>query len=521
MNMMLTKIKDTVKGVLAGFDRIVFKGSMLPLMCAKGAMDFCGSHKIRNKDFKEWAMAQTGQIVEDAMSYSSANGSAGIIQIRNSKIRKEQLAHTRQQDQKIDRGLIGVFSAVEPCFSYKAQYSEGRGYPVLRKEWMKCKHLYFYYDHAQYGFMNIRLQTWFPYHVQLCLNGRQWLRRSLETAGVPFVVEDNKFFDIGDYELAQRFLYEQLDTQWCSLLDEFISEVFPSRSAIVGTHLSYYWTLWQSEWATDYIFGSPEDIAPYMDSLLRHAFMTGVSPRVLRYMDRPLRKDGMPRLDNSNDVVSRLLDFGEGMRVRHWVDENSVKLYNRLNVLRAESTINNAGMFLVKRHTQGQRATAAKRLLPLRQGVADIALRAQVSQQINDRFLDNLAAAHNDKPVRDLLDDVVVPLKKEGRRVRALEPTGKDRALLQAISDPVFCVNALSNKALREILRDKTGYTGRTTKQLSAKISRQLRLLRDHGIIRKLPNRRKYVLTKKGDALTAALNALLAASTAKLMDKAA
>lgn len=521
MNMMVAKIKDAVKGIISGFDRIVFKGSMLPLMSAKGAMDFCGSHKIRNKDFKDWAMAQTQQIVEDAKSYSRAYGSVGIVQIPNSKVRKEELAHTRQEQHHIDTGLIGVYSALEPCWSYKAQYSEGRGYPLLRKDWMKCKHLYFYYDHERYGFMNIRLQTWFPYHVQLCLNGRQWLRRGLATAGVPFVVRDNKFFDIGDYELAQRLLCEQLDTQWRLMLDDFISEVFPSRRAIVGPYLSYYWTLWQSEWATDYIFGSPGDIAPLMDSLLRHAFMTGVSPRVLRYMDRPLRRDGMPRLNTSNEVVSRLLEFGEGMRVRHWVDKNSVKLYNELNVLRTESTINNAGMFLVRRHTRGQCAEAPKRLLPLRQGVADIALRAQVSQQINDRFLDNLAATQCEKPVRDLLDEVVVPLKKDGRRVRALEPTGKDRALLQAISDPVFCVNALSNKVLRENLRDKTGYTGRTTKQLSAKISRQLRLLRDHGIIRKLPNRRKYVLTKKGVELTAALNALLAASTAKLMDKAA
>ena len=112
---------------------------------------------------------------------------------------------------------------------------------------MKCKHLYFYYDHERYGFMNIRLQTWFPYHVQICLNGRQWLRRGLETAAVPFIVRDNKFLDIGDYELAQRLLYDQLDTRWRLLLDDFISEVFPSQRTIIGPYLSYYWTLWQSE----------------------------------------------------------------------------------------------------------------------------------------------------------------------------------------------------------------------------------------------------------------------------------
>jgi hypothetical protein len=520
MNMMVTKLKSVVKGIINGFDRIVFKGSMLPLMSAKGAMDFCCSHKIRNKDFKTWAMAQTEQVVQDAKSYAKMHGVVGIIPISTSKIRKEDFARARQAELDITSGLIGVYSCIEPCWSYKAQYSEGFGYPRLRKDWTKCKHLYFYFDHERYGFMNIRLQTWFPYHVQICLNGRQWLRRGLESLGVPFVSRDNKFFDIGDYELAQHLLDQQLDTQWHSLLDGFTSAVFPSRSVIIGPRLSYYWTLWQSEWATDFIFPSPEDIAPIMDSLLRHAFMTGVSTRVLRYMDRPLKLDGTPYSSNSNEVISKLLSYGEGMRIRHWVDSNSVKLYNELNGLRVESTINKASMFRVQRCATGH-SSSPKRFLPLRQGVADITLRAQVSQQINDRFLDNLAAARCEKPVGKLLDEVVVPFKKEGRRIRALDPTGKDRTLLQAISDPAFSVSALTNKALREKLRGKSGFEKRSDKQLSAKISRLLRLLRDHGVIRKLPKRRKYVLTTKGQELTASLNALLAASTQQLIGKAA
>ena len=120
MNMMVAKIKDRVKGIINGFDRIVFKGSILPLMKATGAMDFCCSHRIRNKDFKDWAMAQTQQIVEDAKSYSRTHGSVGIVPIPNSKIRKEALAHIHQEQRQIESGLIGVYSALEPCWSYKA-----------------------------------------------------------------------------------------------------------------------------------------------------------------------------------------------------------------------------------------------------------------------------------------------------------------------------------------------------------------------------------------------------------------
>lgn len=521
MNLFVARFRDIVKGIMTGFDRIVFKGSILPLMYAEGAMRFCRAHGIRNKDFKSWAIEQTSQVVESAERYAQQNCGCGIEPILSSKIRKEDIAHKRQQQSGIQSGLIGVWSATESCWSYKAQYNAHAGYPQLRRDWTKCKHLYFYLDHEQYGFMNIRLQTWFPYHIQICLNGREWLRRGLEREGVGFVARGNKFAHIDDYALAQTLLDRQLDTRWEPMLGGFLPGVFPARQAILGPRLSYYWTLWQSEWATDLIYPSPEDIAPIMDSLLRHAFMTGTGERVLRYLDCPMKKDGMPRANMNHEVTSKLLDFHDGLRVRHWVDGNSVKCYNELNVLRVEMTMNQPGMFHVHRHAQSQGDSEPKRLLPLRKGVADVVLRTKVSQDVNDRFMDNLATAQCETPVRTLLDEVVKPFTKDGRRVRALDPTGKDRALLQALHDPTFCISGISNKALREILCEKTGYKDVTQKQLSAKMSRQLRLLRDHGLIRKMPRQKKYMMTRKGRELTMVLDALLAASTKQLMDIAA
>lgn len=518
MNVFVAKFRDIIKGVITGFDRIVFKGSILPLAHAAGAMSFCQSHRIRNKDFKRWAIEQTGQMVESAEQYAQSHIGRGIKPIFSSKVRKEDVAHARQQEMRIASGLIGVWSATESCWSYRAQYSAQAGHPLLRKEPMKCKHLYFYYDHEEYGFMNIRLQTWFPYHIQIAMNGREWLRRSLERAGMDFVVRRNKFVHIEDYARAQSLLDCQLDTRWKRMLDGFLPNAFPAQRTILGPHLSYYWTLWESEWATDFIFRSPQDIAPIADSLLRHAFMTGTGERVLRYLDRPLKIDGTPRADMNHEVTSRLLDFHDGLRVRHWVDTNSVKGYNELNVFRAEMTMNQPGMFRVHRHTQGQEQRLPKRLLPLRKGVADIVLRTQVSQEINKRFLDNIAAAQCETPVRDLFDEVVKAFTKEGRHVRALDPTGKDRSLLQALHDPAFCISGLSNMDLRAKLSNKTGYNHMTEKQLSAKISRQLRLLRDHGLIRKLPRQRRYIITPKGRELATALDAILAASTKQLMD---
>lgn len=521
MNTFIQKFSEVIKGVVTGFDRIVFKGSILPLMHERGAMDFCGARGILNKDYKQWVQAQTETIVDDATRYAKEQCGSKVTHLTSSHVRKEALAHRRQREQAIESGLIGVWSAVEMCSSYKARFCASSGFPQLRRDWTKCKHLYFYFDHQDYGFMNVRLQTWFPYHIQFAMNGREWLRRSLEKEGCAFIAKGNKFVHIDDYALAQRLLDKQLDARWDKVLSDFLPAVFPAMKSVLGPHLSYYWTMWQSEWATDLIFPSARDIAPTTDTLMRHAFMTGNAENILRYLDRPLTKAGQPYASMNNEVMSRFMGFTDGARVRHWVDRNSVKIYNELNNLRIEMTMNQPGMFQVHRRAQGDPDSAPKRKMALRKGVADTPLRAQVSQEINDRYMEQLATCKNEKTTRELFDTVCLPKKKDGRRVRALAPTGKDRALLQAISDPLFNVSGITNKALREQLRQKPDYDNRTEKQLRAKISRHLRLLRDHGLIRKTPRQRKYQLTAKGRELTTTLNAILTASTQQLMEFAA
>ncbi len=179
--------------------------------------------------------------------------------------------------------------------------------------------------------MNIRLQTWFPYHIQVCLNGREWLRRSLEQEGIEFQAKGNKFLHIGDYEKAQQLLDQQLDIRFAERLNSFLPVVFPAMTDILGPYYSYYWTLWQSEWATDLIFTSPDKLAGLMDSLLHHAHITGTSTAVLRYLDRPLTRAGNPYQRSTDEVVTRMTGFNDGIRLRHWVDQNSVKLYNEQN----------------------------------------------------------------------------------------------------------------------------------------------------------------------------------------------
>ncbi len=285
--------------------------------------------------------------------------------------------------------------------------------------------------------------------------------------------------------------------------------------------LKYTWTLWQSEWATDFLFRDRQALADAMSTMVRHAFIGGHPDRLLHYFGHPVKKNGQPRCDFGGSLKSNIIELDNGYRVRHWLNRNSVKMYNEANVLRIESTINDPSDFRAHRRKEGAGTEAPTQLLPLRKGVADTFLRATLSQRINDRFADYVATTRSSTPLRSVFDLVTIRKRKRRRSVRALEPTGKDLDLLTAIADPRFTVGGFCNKQLRQLLEHTVRYVGKTDKQRSGITTRSIRLLRDHGVIRRLPKARRYQLTARGRQLVTALLAALAASTEQLASMAA
>jgi len=527
MQNLINRLGKSIHGVINGFDRIVFKGMLRPVMFAEGAMNFLYHRGVLNKNFKKWAMEQTGSLVSGVEAISKEETGHGITIIPSSNIRKEDLARKRQAELKIDSGVIGAWSCVEAGQTFKSSFSN-KGYPELRWTNTRCKHLYLYMDHPQYGFLNLRIQTWFPYQIQICMNGREWLRRQLDLNGSEYSRVGNKFLELADFKVAQQCLADQLNTNWASMLNGLTPSIFPNQSQILGDDLHYYWTVWQSEWASDFICKDIETAQHMSDQLLTHALVTGTGDRVLRYFCRPIKANGQPHANYSGEVQSRLLIFHDGMRVKHWVDHNSVKAYNELNNFRVETTINNPGRFKAMRDKENRKQKSSsqppdqkKAHLPLRKGVADTTLRAEASQGINNRFCEQMATFEEKTPLSKLIEPIAKPMIKKKHRVRALAPMTKDRELLESIADQRHSLVGFSNADLREILREKDWGKGRSEKQLSARVSRHIKLLRDHGLIRKMPHQKRYQLTQKGRNLTISILVVLASSIQELMKEAA
>ena len=516
MDTLLHRFQGTIKGIIEGFDRFVFKGLLKHISYVEGMQSYLSRHRILNKNYKEWVTSQSQSIIQAAENYVKAQCGSDIQYISSCHTRKEELAHKQQKESGIQNGLIGIWSCLESCRTYKATYDQAAGFPQIKSNNSRCKHLYFYYDHQDLGFMSIRLQTWAPYEIQIALNGREWLRRQLDKAGIAYTLQGNKFFDIDDYTRAQTLLTSQLNTRWEPLLTSFLPDVFPTMRDMFGDDMSYTWILWQSEWAKDYLFSDPGTLNQHMEHLLRYAFITGTFDRVLRYMGRPVRKDSQPYSNTNPDLMTRLSQWYDGARIRHWVDQNSIKMYNEHNVLRFEFTMNDPTKYLIHRHIEGNK-NSEKKLRPMRKGIADVGARAKISSNRIHCFCEHMATVTEPSRVGDLLSKVAQPIISKGKSYRALDVTGKDLELLRAISDPKYTVDAISNKHLRETLVGSTWAKDMTGKRLSARISRHLRLLREHGLIKKVPKQHKYQLTQKGRALTMALHQFLDASVEDLV----
>lgn len=431
-----------------------------------------------------------------------------LIYLPSSETSKEDLAKSIMVRDGIKKGLVCVFTAVEPCTSVDLYRNrkEKKCEIVLRRR--KCLYVYQYWCHPILGFMNARIQTWFPFTVQICINGREWLSRQMDKAGVQYRKQDNCFDQIADMKKAQRLMDTQLRTDWSKLLGNISGELNPRHKEIFKKFpIDYYWTTYQSEWATDILFSDTKYLHNLYQDLIHHGMTTFSSPDVMRFLGRRVTAAGEIPLTFQDNVTTDIKQRHEGVRIKHRCGRNSVKIYNKyFNLLRAETTMNDPTDFKVFRSKQGGDGRK-KSWLPMRKAVSDLYRRAEVSQATNDRYLNALAVVDVPTPVKTLVQDILKPTELNNRRVRAINPWAEDDAiLLETIMRGEFTINGFRNRDLRQILFGETQDLEEKKRQ-SAKISRKLRMLRAHGLIKKVPHTHRYHVTDKGRGIIAALMA--------------
>jgi len=499
----IARFADKIIGTLSGFDRLVFRGHIRRIVYPAGMTLFLNLRRVLFRDFKRFATATSDRLQQVSEEAVRRQGRP-VRYLESSHIDKEAYARAIARKDGITQGLIAMLTCVEPCMTFGMATNPKSHQLELRAKRGKCLHLYHYLIDPTFGFMHARIQTWFPFNVQIYINGREWLARQMDAAGLAYVRRENCFVRIDDFARAQQLMDQQLRTRWPAVLNHVVCMLNPLHHEIFrGFPAPYYWGVYQSEWASDIAFKSPAALQSIYPALVHHAITTFGSGDVMRFLGAKVHGAF------KGEIISDFKDRPEGIRVKHWVGKNSIKAYDKQgSVFRPETTINDPEGIKVFRPKEGDPG-GQKQWRPLRKGIADLHRRAQVSQAANERYLDALAAVELSTPIGDIFREVCRPTTHNGKRLRGLRPWSPDEVVLfQAISRGEFCINGLRNRDLQPLLFPSSPASSNEQRRRSARVSYLLRILRAHGILHKIPKSHRYRVSPKGrDFLAAVITA--------------
>jgi len=415
MNQFTTKYADSLQGVLSGFDRLVFHGTLRTLASAGGMKGYLSYCNVLWKDFADHAQQVTERIKQAAfLPYQEAK--RPIEYLESPKTSKEELAKEIAAKDGIREGPICLLTSVEVCSGYDVSFNGAQQ------------------------------------RLQLVARPRKFVAR-------------------------------------------------------------YYWSCHASEWATDVLFREAAVLKRLYPRLVEHGVSTHASPDVLRFLGKSVTASGEVPATFKGEITSDLKRRQEGMRIKHRCNQNSIKAYDKAytpqgSVLRIETTLNNPTDFKVYRPKEGGPAEEST-WRPLRKGVADLHRRAQVCQKSNERYLNALASVDTTQTLHKLTAQVACPTTWKDHRVRGINPlAAEDAVLLEAVSRGEFALNGLRNRDLQRLFYPTQAATTEEAQRRSAKVTRQLRMLRAHGIVTKVPHTHRYQVTEQGrKMLTAILTA--------------
>lgn len=510
MSPFIAKHAKSIIGVLSGWDRIVFRGTLRLVANLAGMCSYLAYRNILLKDFKEYAQRKTAELIEASVAKAEQANRPNRY-LSSARTDKEQIALDIASRDNIERGLICILRTVEPCRTYQLHRNRQNKTLDLELFQGKCMHLYHYWYDDYFGFMGARIQTWFPFAIQMWMNGREWLARRMDREALAYRRHDNCFPWIADFARAQELMDQLHATDWVGQFDRIARFLNPAHETMfAGFPLRYYWTSHQTEWATDIAFRDSRALAGVYPQLVRGSMIAFASRDVLRFLGkRPDRR-------SQDDVTSSYKDRPEGIRVKHEAHANSVKTYDKAgSILRTECTINNHRAFSVYRQSERNPQGPRKRL-PMSKGIADLYARSQVSGQVNERYLAALATLDTSERVLDVVTPICCRHRSHGKSIRAMRPWSEpDRNLLTAVA-ACGLAGDFRNRDIAGHL-----YPNRPAKEIASKVTYLLRLLREHKMIHRLPNTRKYRLTSKGAQIIATIFLTQNATTEQLNKAAA
>jgi len=286
MNTFIQKYQPQIKGTLSGWDRIVFRGYLRTLAYVLGMTRYLQRIGCLLKNFGEHAQIMTEKLIVNAIQRAE-NHNRPVQYILSPSLKKEDDIRTIAEADGITEGLVAVLTCVEPCRSFEIYRNKNEQIIELVARNRKCKSIYHYEIHPTFGLMYTRIQTWFPFTIQIGMNGREYLARQMDKQGMSYIRSENCFPDIENIAKAQRLMDQMHKLDWPKMLERIRRITHPAHESMFqGLGFEYYWSGYQTEWATDIMFDSTRELQAIYPSLVRGAIQGFDCREVMRFLGR-------------------------------------------------------------------------------------------------------------------------------------------------------------------------------------------------------------------------------------------
>jgi hypothetical protein len=493
MNRFVERFTSSIVSVLACHDRVIFHGH-LPFGGDKHLNRFVDyGLKIKRKDFLPFVEPLSESLVEHAQAL--AKNANAPYQHFETKPDKDKLVHRLLKEKPHSDGLVAVLCCKELCRSVKLMGGQHRPQLAFRQRPQRV--LYFYFLDPDFGLMHVRLQTMFPFTCQVYVNGHEWLARQMQNRRLGFVQAENAFLQLDDPAAAQQLADQFWQLDWVQMLNRFVEPVNLLLQQPWLEKRAYRWVINQAEFSTDLRFTSQDTLAELYRPLLEHALLNFSADDILGYLGRRLH----PRFDG--EVLTDLKKGRHpGARIKHRVKNNWLKMYDKFGlILRIETVINQPREFKVRRRRlrHGQRRTV---WCPMNKGVANFYHYQAVARASNARYLDALATVAVPTATAQQLDRLHRPARFRNRRRRPLNVlSAAEQRLFFAVLQGDHRLNGFRNADVARHLYAKPAANLKERRRRTARVSRQLQLLRAHGLIAPVPHSYRYQITPRGEDL--------------------
>jgi DNA-binding Lrp family transcriptional regulator len=485
MENFIDRYANKIQGTLSCLDRVVLTGIIPGICYAEGMSRLLGIKGIRIFDYTKWAEPLREEIRANAERLAEENG-LDIEFLRKKKFRKEDRIKQIIQQRGSHPGLVHVFSAMESCTRYKPWHNKKTHKTYLKTVPGWCLHYYFYFITPELGLCYLRVPTWAPFRLQFYYNGHNQLAAKLNKKSVGFKLLDNCFVQIDNYRKAQKLaddinvkrLHRKLDKiarQYCPVIRHFTN--------------GYHWSLMQVEYAADIVLKRRSDLKPIYEEMVRTAIHSIKPEHIATFLGRKLNGHYIDEM--GNDFHTRV----EGTCIRHQMGKVAIKMYDKFGlVLRIETVANDVSFFKHHRRVEHRDGTWEMKVAPLRKSIYSLPILLEMMADSNRRYLDFISTIDDpSSSIRDL-NKISRPAKDETRSYRGFNLfDGDDLDLFRAIVQGEFNISGFQNRSIRRYLSGKSAH----------QVSRLLKRLRKHGLIKKIANTYKYYLTTLGRKVTA------------------